>query len=37
MEGEKAVAYVSPVPAGVENTCQDAIDQCPVSAIRSEP
>lgn len=37
MQGEKAVAYVSPVPAEAEGAAQDAIEQCPVNAIRSEP
>jgi ferredoxin len=37
MQGEKAVAYVSLVPAEAEAAAQDAIDQCPVNAIRSEP
>ncbi len=36
MQGEKAVAYVSPVPAPSETSCRDAIDQCPVNAIREE-
>lgn len=33
MEEDKAVAYVSPVPKNVENTCRQATDECPVTAI----
>jgi ferredoxin len=36
MEGDKAVAYTDPVPAGAETTCKEAAEQCPVSAIRVE-
>lgn len=33
MEGDKAVAYVNPVPKDVEGTCKQAADECPVTAI----
>lgn len=33
MEGDKAVAYVGVVPKAVEETCQKACDECPVTAI----
>jgi ferredoxin len=36
MEGDKAVAYVSPVPKDVEDTCKQAADECPVNAILIE-
>ncbi len=34
MEGDKATAYVDPVPQGVEDKCRDAAQQCPVEAIK---
>lgn len=37
MEGDKAVAYVNPVPPEAEAACSDAAGQCPVNAIRVEP
>lgn len=33
MEGDVAVAKAGPVPAEVEDTCQEAADECPVQAI----
>lgn len=33
MEGDKAVAYVDPVPEDVEDRCKQAADECPVTAI----
>lgn len=33
MEGDKAVAYVSPVPKGFEDSARKAADECPVTAI----
>jgi len=36
MESEKAVAYVSPVPAGLEDSCRKAVKECPVEAITIE-
>jgi len=36
MEGDKAVAYADPVPDGSEESCRDAVDQCPVNAISVE-
>ena len=36
MEGDKAVAYVSPVPAAFESTAKEGAEQCPVAAIRIE-
>ncbi|MCM8789458.1 MAG: ferredoxin [Candidatus Omnitrophica bacterium] len=36
MEGEKAAAYVNTVPRDVEETCKQAVDECPVTAIKIE-
>lgn len=33
MEGDKAVVKVAAVPKNVEDTCQKACDECPVTAI----
>ncbi len=33
MEDDKAVAFADPVPAGSEDACRQASDDCPVSAI----
>lgn len=33
MQGDKAVAKVSAVPAGAEDTCKKATEECPVTAI----
>ncbi|MGA2774986.1 MAG: ferredoxin [Candidatus Omnitrophota bacterium] len=33
MDGEKAIAYVNPVPKAVEKTCRQAAEDCPVVAI----
>lgn len=33
MENDKAVAYVAIVPKEVENSCRQAADECPVTAI----
>ncbi|MEW6170164.1 MAG: ferredoxin [Candidatus Omnitrophota bacterium] len=33
MEDDKAVAYVAIVPNQVENSCRQAADECPVTAI----
>ena len=33
MEDDKAVAYVAIVPKGLEENCQKACDECPVTAI----
>ncbi len=33
MEGDKAVVFVTVVPKGVEETCQKACDEGPVTAI----
>jgi ferredoxin len=34
MEQDKAVAYINPVPAGVEASCKKAAEECPVEAIK---
>lgn len=36
MEGDKAVAYVDPIPVEREYSCKDAADSCPVNAIKIE-
>ena len=36
MEGDKAVAFASPVPADQENLCREASQDCPVEAISIE-
>ena len=36
MDGDKAVAKVVQVPAGAEDACRDAADQCPAEAIKME-
>ena len=36
MEEDKAVAKVDQVPAGAEDACRDAAQQCPVEAIKIE-
>ena len=36
MEDDKAVAKIDPVPAGAEESCRDAAQQCPVEAIKIE-
>jgi ferredoxin len=36
MAGDKAEAYVDPVPADAEECARDAADQCPVAAIAVE-
>ena len=36
MEGDKAVAKVDKVPAGAEDACRDAAEQCPAEAIKIE-
>jgi len=33
MEGDKAVAYLSPVPEKNINSCRQAAEDCPVEAI----
>jgi len=33
MEGDKAVVSVNPVPQEIEDSCRDAVQQCPVEAI----
>ncbi len=33
MEEDKAVAYAEVVPRDLENTCRQAADECPVTAI----
>ncbi len=33
MEQDKAVAYVTVVPEDIQDTCRQATDQCPVTAI----
>lgn len=33
MEGDKAVAYTDPVPLNLQDSCKQAAEQCPVSAI----
>lgn len=33
MKDDKAVAYVAVVPTEAENSCQEAADSCPVTAI----
>ena len=35
-DDNKAQAKVTPVPPDAENSCRDAADQCPVSAIKIE-
>jgi ferredoxin len=34
MDGDQAVAKVDKVPAGVEDNCRDAAQQCPAEAIK---
>jgi len=36
MEGDKAIVITDPVPGGAEGTCQEAIETCPVDAIKCE-
>ena len=36
MDGEKAVAYVDPVPADIEDRAELAAEECPVAAIAVE-
>jgi ferredoxin len=36
MDGDKAIAYTTPVPKAEEANAQDAADQCPVSCISIE-
>jgi ferredoxin len=36
MEEDKAVAKAEQVPAGAEDACRDAAQQCPVEAIKIE-
>ncbi|MEF3279610.1 MAG: ferredoxin [Elusimicrobiota bacterium] len=36
MQGDKAVAKVSNVPANVEDSCKTAAQNCPVQAIKCE-
>jgi ferredoxin len=36
MQGDKAQAKVDPVPAGAEDACREAADQCPADAIKIE-
>jgi len=36
MDDDKAVAYVTPVPAAVEGKAREAAEQCPVNAIAIE-
>lgn len=33
MEGDKAVLLANTVPPGAEDSCKDAVQQCPVEAI----
>lgn len=33
MEQDKAVAFIDPVPASVQDSCRQAAEQCPVTAI----
>ncbi|MCU0849493.1 MAG: ferredoxin [Spirochaetes bacterium] len=33
MDGDLAVAYASPVPAGIEKSAKQAADDCPATAI----
>lgn len=33
MEGDKAIAYATPVPSSGEQCCREAADACPVNAI----
>jgi ferredoxin len=36
MQGDKAIAKAEAVPAGSEETCKQAADECPVIAIIAE-
>lgn len=36
MNGDKAVIVATPVPAGVEGSCKEAAETCPVDAIICE-
>lgn len=36
MEDDKAVVYVAIVPKEVQDSCEEAADECPVSAITIE-
>lgn len=36
MEGDKAVAFVEVVPKNVEDSCRQAVSDCPVTAIKVE-
>jgi len=33
MEGDKAAAFINPVPKDIEDACRQAADDCPVTAI----
>ena len=35
-DDDKSQAKVNPVPSEAENSCREAADQCPVSAIKIE-
>ena len=34
MESDKAVVYVNSVPEAAEATCKQAVEECPVNAIK---
>ena len=36
MAGDKAVAFTDPVPANLVDSCKQAAEQCPVTAITVE-
>lgn len=36
MDGDKAVVITDPVPVGVEESCKEAAETCPVDAIKFE-
>jgi ferredoxin len=36
MAADKAIAYTDPVPDQVSETCKQAVEQCPVTAISLE-
>lgn len=34
MDGDKAAAYLEPVPEQLKDSCEKAAEECPVSAIK---
>lgn len=36
MDGDKAIVKADPVPSGIEESCKEAAETCPVDAIKCE-